>query len=76
MSPSATLTNEHIEEWRALVPYFFSLLFAFDSITALNTRGGSQFWRWLREAGDYCTKGLRHEFGNGKGIKFWWDIVL
>jgi hypothetical protein len=40
MSPSATLTNEHIEEWRALVPYFFSLLFASDSITALNTRGG------------------------------------
>lgn len=37
-------------------------------------RGGSQFWRELIEVGKDCEKGLNYILGDGRKIRFWWDV--
>ena len=43
---------------------------------SLQTRNGSYLWRAVGKVWDHVLKGIRWALGDGKRVKFWWDLWL
>lgn len=47
-----------------------------DLPSSLQTRNGSYLWRAVGKVWDHVLKGTRWALGDGKRVKFWWDLWL